>query len=187
MVEATQISDVKIVEPRVFADNRGFFFEAFNTLSLKKEGIDFTPIQENCAFSMKKGTIRGLHFQNDPMAQAKLVRCTVGRVMDYAIDLRKNSPTYLKYVAVELSAENKRQLYIPRGFAHGVISEYCLFKWKGAEFDTIENSGDRVGGFTVQADTMEELCAKHERAVNELKVLDVDGNDMMRRDLLTAM
>ena len=85
-------------------------------------GIIFDPIQENCAFSLKKGTIRGLHFQKKTMAQAKLVRCTVGRVMDYAIDLRKNSPTYLKYVAVELSSENKRQLYIPRGFAHGVIS-----------------------------------------------------------------
>lgn len=122
MVTPTNIPEVKIVEPRVFADDRGFFFEALNVLTLEKNGISFTPIQENCAYSLKKGTIRGLHFQNNPMAQAKLVRCTVGRVMDYAIDLRKDSPTYLKYVAVELSAENKRQLYIPRGFAHGVIS-----------------------------------------------------------------
>lgn len=122
MVTPTEISDVKIVEPRVFNDDRGFFFEALNVITLEKNGISFTPIQENCAYSLKKGTIRGLHFQNNPMAQAKLVRCTVGRVMDYAIDLRKDSPTYLKYVAVELSAENKRQLYIPRGFAHGVIS-----------------------------------------------------------------
>ena len=122
MVTPTNIPEVKIVEPRVFADDRGFFFEALNVLTLEKNGISFTPIQENCAYSLKKGTIRGLHFQNNPMAQAKLVRCTVGRVMDYAIDLRKDSPTYLNYVAVELSAENKRQLYIPRGFAHGVIS-----------------------------------------------------------------
>lgn len=122
MIINTEIVDVKIVEPRVFADNRGFFFEAFNINTLKQAGIDFVPVQENCAFSLKKGTIRGLHFQNNPMAQAKLVRCTVGRVMDYAVDLRKDSPTFLKYVAVELSAENKNQLYIPRGFAHGVIS-----------------------------------------------------------------
>lgn len=122
MVTATRIPDVKIVEPRVFHDDRGFFFEALNIFSLEKEGIHFKPVQENCAFSMKKGTIRGLHFQNAPMAQAKLVRCTVGRVMDYAIDLRKDSPTYLQHVAVELSADNKKQLYIPRGFAHGVIS-----------------------------------------------------------------
>ena len=122
MITPTNIPEVKIVEPRIFQDDRGFFFEAINVITLEKNGISFTPIQENCAFSLKKGTIRGLHFQNNPMAQAKLVRCTAGRVMDYAIDLRKSSPTYLKYVAVELSAENKRQLYIPRGFAHGVIS-----------------------------------------------------------------
>ena len=117
-----EIEDVKIIEPRIFNDDRGFFYETFNIKKLEENGIKFVPVQENCAFSLKKGTIRGLHFQNNPMAQAKIVRCPKGRVMDYAIDLRKNSPTYLKYVAVELSDENKRQLYIPRGFAHGVIS-----------------------------------------------------------------
>ena len=76
----------------------------------------------NCAFSVKKGTVRGIHFQNEPYAQAKLVRCTKGVVNDYAIDLRKNSPTYLKYVCVELSEENKKQLFIPKGFAHAVIN-----------------------------------------------------------------
>lgn len=122
MITSTNIPEVKIVEPRVFQDDRGFFFEAINVITLEKNGIPFTPIQENCAFSLKKGTIRGLHFQNTPMAQAKLVRCTAGRVMDYAIDLRRDSPTYLQHVAVELSAANKKQLFIPRGFAHGVIS-----------------------------------------------------------------
>lgn len=121
-VFSTEIQDVKIVEPRVFNDDRGFFYEAISTAKLKENGIDFVPVQENCAYSIKKGTIRGLHFQNNPMAQGKLVRCTKGHVMDYAVDLRKSSPTYMKYVAVELSEENKRQLYIPRGFAHGVIS-----------------------------------------------------------------
>lgn len=119
---STEIDEVKIIEPRVFNDDRGFFYETFNIKALKENGIDFTPIQENCAFSLKKGTIRGLHFQNNPMAQAKIIRCTKGRVTDYAIDMRKNSPTYLKYVSVELSAKNKLQFYLPRGFAHGVIS-----------------------------------------------------------------
>lgn len=122
MIIMTEIPDVKIIEPKVFADDRGFFYETFNCKKLEDEGIIFNPIQENCAFSLKKGTIRGLHFQTNPMAQAKLVRCTQGKVMDYAVDLRRNSPTYLKSVCVELSDENKKQLYIPRGFAHGVIS-----------------------------------------------------------------
>lgn len=122
MVIQTEIPEVKIIEPRVFADDRGFFYETFNVNKLADFGIEFSPVQENCAFSLKKGTIRGLHFQKNPMAQAKIVRCVAGRVMDYAVDLRENSQTYLKYVAVELTAENKRQLYIPRGFAHGVIS-----------------------------------------------------------------
>ena len=120
--ELTQIADVKILKPRVFADDRGYFYETLSVGKLEAAGISFVPMQENCAFSLKKGTIRGLHFQNNPAAQAKIVRCTMGRVMDYAVDLRKDSPTYLKHVAVELSAENKCQLYIPRGFAHGVIS-----------------------------------------------------------------
>ena len=121
-IQSTIINEVKILKPRVFEDDRGFFYETISTSKLKEAGIDFVPVQENCAFSLKKGTIRGLHFQNNPMAQAKIVRCTSGKVMDYAVDLRKDSSTYLKYVAVELSADNKYQLYIPRGFAHGVIS-----------------------------------------------------------------
>lgn len=131
MVTPTQISEVKVIQPRIFEDARGFFYETINVNKLKEFGIDFVPVQENCAYSIKKGTIRGLHFQNNPMAQAKIVRCTQGRVMDYAIDIRKNSPTYLKYVAVELSAENKKQLYIPRGFAHGVISleDNCIIEY----------------------------------------------------------
>ena len=121
-VLSTEIEAVKVLKPRVFCDDRGFFFETISTRKLADAGLDFTPVQENCAYSVRKGTIRGLHFQNNPMAQAKIVRCTAGRVLDFAVDLRKGSKTYLKYVAVELSAENKYQLYIPRGFAHGVIS-----------------------------------------------------------------
>ena len=122
MIFDTKIDEVKIIEPRVFCDARGSFNEVFSTRELAKNGIDFSPVQENCAYSVKKGTVRGVHFQNAPYAQAKLVRCTKGRVMDYALDLRKASPTYLQHVAVELTAENKKQLFIPKGFAHAVIS-----------------------------------------------------------------
>lgn len=122
MIFDTDIKEVKIIEPRVFCDERGSFNEVFSTRELEKNGIEFKPVQENCAFSLKPGTVRGIHFQNNPYAQAKLVRCTKGRVRDYAIDLRKSSPTYLKHVCVELTEENKKQLFIPRGFAHAVIS-----------------------------------------------------------------
>ena len=118
----TRIEGVFIIVPKIFKDERGFFYETFNSVALKEKGIDFTPVQENCAHSMYKGTVRGLHFQNNPMSQAKIVRCIKGRVQDYAIDLRKDSNTYLQSVSVELSEENKYQLFIPRGFAHGVIS-----------------------------------------------------------------
>lgn len=116
------IRGVYLIEPRVFSDMRGYFYESVNVNKLKEYGIAMAVSQENCAFSMKAGTVRGLHFQNNPMAQAKIVRCTQGAVMDYAVDLRKGSPTYGKYVCAELTAENKKQLLIPRGFAHGVIS-----------------------------------------------------------------
>ncbi|MBE5756519.1 MAG: dTDP-4-dehydrorhamnose 3,5-epimerase [Clostridiales bacterium] len=138
----TQINDVKIIKPRIFNDQRGFFFETLNIKELENSGINFAVVQENCAYSLKKGTIRGLHFQNNPKAQAKIVRCTKGAVMDFAIDLRKNSTTYLHYVKVLLSENNKLQLYIPKGFAHGVISleddtmiEYFTDNEYSPEFD----------------------------------------------------
>ncbi len=141
-VIATNLEDVKILKPRVFQDERGFFYETISTKKMEAAGISFVPVQENMAFSIKKGAIRGLHFQNNPMAQAKIVRCTRGSVMDYAVDLRKESPTYLQYVAVELSEGNKLQLYIPKGFAHGVISleddtviEYFADNWYSPEHD----------------------------------------------------
>ncbi len=118
----TAIPGVWILEPPVFSDERGFFFESFSLAALKAHGIEFVPMQENCAYSKKKGTVRGIHFQNDPAAQAKIVRCTLGSVLDIAVDLRRGSPTYLKSVSVVLTAENKRQFFIPRGFGHGVIS-----------------------------------------------------------------
>ncbi len=121
-VERTFIEDVLILKPSIFEDERGLFYESFNAKELNNNGIKFTPVQENLAFSKIKGTIRGLHFQKSPKAQAKIVRCTSGSVNDFAVDLRKESKTYLKYVMVLLSEKNKLQMFIPKGFAHGVVS-----------------------------------------------------------------
>lgn len=121
-IEKTGIDGLLVLSPQVFPDHRGCFFEAFNTKSLKQAGIDFTVCQENHIQNLKAGVFRGLHFQNAPVGQAKLVRCIKGRVWDVAVDLRRDSPTYLKWEAVELTAENKKQFYLPKGFAHGVLS-----------------------------------------------------------------
>lgn len=121
-VEPTDLKEVLILTPKLFKDDRGCFFEVYSEKALKEVGIDFTLKQENYIVNEKKGVIRGLHFQNDPHSQAKIVRCINGEVDDVAVDMRKGSPTYLKWVMVRLTAENKKQLYLPKGFAHGVIS-----------------------------------------------------------------
>ena len=115
----TIIPGVYIIEPRVFGDHRGYFMETYSTRAFAEIGIDTVFVQDNESFSARKGTLRGIHFQNAPYSQAKLVRVTRGAVMDVAVDLRKGSPTYCRWVAAELSAENKRMFYIPRGFGHG--------------------------------------------------------------------
>lgn len=115
----TRLPGVYLIEPQVFGDRRGYFMETYSTQTFHEIGIDAVFVQDNQSFTAQKGTLRGIHFQNAPMAQAKLVRVARGAVMDVAVDLRKGSPTYLKWQAVELSAENKRMLYIPRGFGHG--------------------------------------------------------------------
>lgn len=127
----TAIQDVYIIKPRVFADQRGYFFESYNQNAFKKVGLNYTFIQDNQSKSCY-GTVRGLHFQKGAYAQAKLVRVIDGTVLDVAVDLRKNSPTFGQHVAVELSADNNLQLLIPRGFAHGfsVLSETAIFAYK---------------------------------------------------------
>ena len=115
----TRLPGVYIIEPQVFGDHRGYFMETYNAEAFREMGIDTVFVQDNQSFTTQKGTLRGIHFQNVPMAQAKLVRVMRGTVMDVAVDLRKGSPTYLKWIAAELSAENKRMLFIPRGFGHG--------------------------------------------------------------------
>ncbi len=127
----TELKGCFIIEPKVFGDHRGYFFESFNQKQFEDNigKVDF--VQDNESKS-SYGVLRGLHFQLPPYNQAKLVRCVQGEVLDVAVDLRKDSPTYKKYVAVNLSSENKRQLFVPRGFAHGfvVLSPEAVFSYK---------------------------------------------------------
>ena len=127
----THISDVYVIEPSVFGDARGYFLESFNLEKFKENIYPIKFVQDNESKS-SRGVLRGLHFQKPPYDQAKLVRCIEGRVMDVAVDIRKGSPTYGKHVAIELSGENKRQLFVPRGFAHGfsVLSDTAVFAYK---------------------------------------------------------
>ena len=118
----TEIEDVIIIEPKVFGDHRGWFTETYSKEKFKELGIDIDFIQDNHSLSAQKGTLRGLHFQLNPKAQTKLVRCTKGKILDVAVDIREGSPTYKKWVAVELTEENKKQLLVPKGFAHGFIT-----------------------------------------------------------------
>jgi dTDP-4-dehydrorhamnose 3,5-epimerase len=127
----THISDVYIIEPSAFVDNRGYFLESFNLEKFEENVYTIKFVQDNESKS-SKGVLRGLHFQKPPFNQAKLVRCIEGRVMDVAVDIRQGSPTYGKHVAIELTGENKRQLFVPRGFAHGfsVLSNTAVFAYK---------------------------------------------------------
>ena len=130
-IEKTAIQDLVIINPTVFPDERGYFFEAYNQAKFAENGIHYKFIQDNQSFS-KRGVIRGLHLQINPFAQAKLVRVLEGEILDVAVDLRKNSPTYGQHVSLVLSAENKKQLMVPHGFAHGfsVLSETASVLYK---------------------------------------------------------
>lgn len=131
----TAIADVKIIEPKVFGDERGFFFESFNEHAFRQAtGINVTFVQDNHSKSVK-GVLRGLHYQIQ-QPQAKLVRVVAGEVFDVAVDIRRNSPTFGKHIALQLSAENKRMLWVPVGFAHGfvVTSESAEFLYKTTDY-----------------------------------------------------
>ncbi|HCT5503990.1 TPA: dTDP-4-dehydrorhamnose 3,5-epimerase, partial [Escherichia coli] len=137
----TEIPDVLIFEPKVFSDERGFFFESFNQKVFEEAvGRKVKFVQDNHSKS-SKGVLRGLHYQLEPYAQAKLVRCMVGEVFDVAVDIRKSSPTFGKWVGVNLSAENKHQLWIPEGFAHGflVLSNTAEVLYKTNNYYNKEN------------------------------------------------
>ncbi len=136
----TPIPDLFVIEPKVFEDHRGYFFESYNQSILAEAGLDYHFVQDNESKS-SKNVLRGLHYQLPPMGQAKLVRVTTGAVLDVVCDIREGSDTYGHTFAIELSAENKKQLLIPRGFAHGflVLSEVAVFSYKCDNFYSKEH------------------------------------------------
>ena len=139
----TEIDGPLIIEPRVFGDRRGYFFESFSMRDFAAHAGDVEFVQDNESFSAKRGVLRGLHFQKGDKAQAKLIRVVRGRVLDVAVDIRPGSPTFGKYVSVELSGENKRQFFIPRGFAHGflVLEDDTVFVYKCDNYYAPEAEG----------------------------------------------
>ncbi|MCW2119424.1 dTDP-4-dehydrorhamnose 3,5-epimerase [Flavobacterium sp. 7A] len=130
-IEQTPIKDLVVITPVVFEDERGYFMESYNENKLKDLGVNIDFVQDNQSFS-KRGTLRGLHYQNPPFAQTKLIRVLEGEIIDVAVDLRKDSPTFGQSFSVKLTSENKKQLLVPQGFAHGfsVVSETALVMYK---------------------------------------------------------
>jgi len=171
----TEIEDCVIIEPTVFGDYRGYFFESYNQKQFEEHigKVDF--VQDNESRS-SRGVLRGLHFQLPPYNQAKLVRCIEGEVLDIAVDLRKDSPTFKKYVAVKLSSQNKKQLFVPRGFAHGfvVLSETAIFSykvdnWYAPEHDSGIIWNDPDIGVDWQIPASEVLLSDKDKALKALK------------------
>lgn len=136
----TEFEGLFVIEPKVFEDERGYFYESYNRIKLKEQGIDIDFVQDNQSKS-NYGVTRGLHYQLNPKAQTKFVRVLQGSIYDVAVDIRKNSPTYGKWFGIALSAENKKQLFIPKGFAHGfsVLSEEAVVFYKCDEFYSPEH------------------------------------------------
>ena len=147
----TAIEGVVIIEPRVFKDDRGYFFESFSHREFEEKVRPINFVQDNESMS-SYGVMRGLHFQAPPFTQSKLVRCVKGKVLDVAVDIRKGSPTYGQHVAVELSEENHRQFFVPRGFAHGfaVLSETAIFQYKCDNFYAPQADG----GISIQDESL---------------------------------
>jgi len=147
----TAIPGVVILEPRVFGDSRGYFYESFSDREFREKVCDTTFVQDNQSMSCY-GVLRGLHYQKAPHCQSKLVRCVKGKVLDVAVDIRKGSPTYGQHVAVELSEDNHRQFFVPRGFAHGfaVLSETAIFQYKCDNFYAPEADG----GISIKDDSL---------------------------------
>ena len=175
----TALEGVLIIEPRIFKDARGYFFESYNKKAFDEaigRKVDF--VQDNESMS-SRGVMRGLHFQRPPYTQAKLVRCVRGRVLDVAVDLRKGSPTYGRHVAVELSEDNHRQFFVPRGFAHGfaVLSDVAVFQYKCDNYYAPEADGgisiaDESLGIDWQLDPSEALLSDKDMKHPLLKDFD---------------
>lgn len=132
----TKLEGVYILIPKVFGDHRGFFMESWSRRTMEEAGLFYDFVQDNHSLSTVKGTLRGIHFQKGDKAQAKLVRCVRGAVLDVAVDLRHDSPTYKRWIGVELSEENKKQLLIPRGFGHGFVTltDHVEFLYKADNY-----------------------------------------------------
>lgn len=139
----TKLEGVCILIPKVFGDHRGFFMESWSRRTMEEAGLYYDFVQDNHSLSTVKGTLRGIHFQKGDKAQAKLVRCVRGAVLDVAVDLRHDSPTYKQWVGVELSEENKKQLLIPRGFGHGFVTltDHVEFLYKADNYYAPEADG----------------------------------------------
>ena len=174
-VITTAIEGLVIIEPKVFKDARGYFFESFSQREFEEKVRKVNFVQDNESKSCY-GVIRGLHFQKPPHAQAKLVRVIKGRVLDVAVDIRKGSPTYGKHVAVELTEDNHRQFFIPKGFAHGfaVLSETAVFQYKCDEFYHPEADGgisitDESLGINWQIPTEEAILSEKDTKHPNLK------------------
>ena len=183
----TAIDGVVIIEPKVFKDARGYFFESFSQREFEEKVRKINFVQDNESMS-SYGVMRGLHFQRPPFTQSKLVRCVKGRVLDVAVDIRKGSPTYGQHVAVELTEDNHRRFFVPRGFAHGfaVLSETAVFQYKCDEFYHPEADGginikDESLGIDwripVEKAILSEKDLKHECLKDA--VLDFDINDKL--------
>lgn len=166
----TGFSGMKIFEPRVFADSRGYFFESYSEKVFSDAGITNPFVQDNESQSMH-GVVRGLHYQNNPFAQAKLVRVAIGEVLDVAVDIRKGSPTFGKHFSIILSATNKKQLFIPRGFAHGfsVLSETCIFQYKCDNYYSKESEGGIL--FSDAELNIDWMIPESERIISEKDLL----------------
>lgn len=175
----TAIDGLVIIEPKVFQDARGYFFESFSQREFEEKVRKINFVQDNESMS-SYGVMRGLHFQRPPYTQSKLVRCVKGRVLDVAVDIRKSSPTYGQHVAVELSEDNHRQFFVPRGFAHGfaVLSETAIFQYKCDNFYAPQADGgisikDDSLGIDWQIPTKNAILS--EKDINHLCLKDFDS------------
>ncbi|WP_417800508.1 dTDP-4-dehydrorhamnose 3,5-epimerase [Tenacibaculum sp.] len=168
----TEIPEVVVIEPKVFGDQRGYFFESFNQKEFENNIGDINFVQDNESKSTY-GVLRGLHFQQPPFAQAKLVRCIQGKVLDVVVDVQKNSPTYGKHIAVELSEENKKQVFIPRGFAHGFVTlskeavfAYKVDNWYAPEYDAGIIWNDATLNIDWKIDTEDVILSSKDRQLS---------------------
>lgn len=178
---ATPIKDLYVLEPKVFGDSRGYFMETFNADVFNKLGLDYSFVQDNESFS-KYGSIRGLHFQKGSFAQAKLVRAISGEILDVAVDLRKDSPTFGRSFSARLSGENKKQMLVPRGFAHGfsVLSETALVIYK---CDNLYSPSHEGGIHFADPDLKIDWLVPHTQAI----VSEKDNRNPFFRDIRESL